>query len=379
MFSKLDAYLDAFLDMGVPGYDTVIYRNGTCIYRRTKGYSDLENKIPMNGRERYNIYSCSKPITAVAAMQLYEKGLFKLSDKLSDYLPEFEHMTVLRPDGTVTPAENPILVEHIFTMTAGFSYDTASPHLQQAKSETDGNCPTREVMKYLAREPLKFEPGTDWQYSLCIDVLAALVEVLSGERFGDYVKKNIFDPLGMHRSTFMLPEEELDTLCTQYAFTGIPRVARPIDKHIRSYKLGSMYESGGAGGISTVDDYMKFLEALRVGNVILKNETIDLMCEDRLTDLTRRNYWYTNYGYGLGVRSPMAGVSNDFGWGGAAGAYLMIDRANGITAYHAQHTLNSPNSAQRRALAQVITECILGGERARSVDTAGESTLQQYQ
>ena len=86
-----------------------------------------------------------------------------------------------------------------------------------------------------------------------------------------------------------------------------------------------------------------------------------------------------DYGYGLGVRAPLAGISTDFGWGGAAGAYLLVDRVNGITAYHAQHTLNSPNSAQRRALAQVITECLLGGERARSVDTAGESTLQQYQ
>ena len=144
-------------------------------------------------------------------------------------------------------------------------------------------------------------------------------------------------------------------------------------------RLGTEHASGGAGCVSTVEDYMKFLEALRIGNVILKDETIELMCEDRLTDLTRPAYWYTNYGYGLGIRSPLAGVSTDFGWGGAAGAYLLVDRVNGITAYHAQHTLSSPNSAQRRALAQVITECILGGDRARSVDTTGESTLEKYQ
>ena len=125
-------------------------------------------------------------------------------------------------------------------------------------------------MRYLAREPLSFEPGSDWQYSFCHDVLAVFVEVISGERFGIYVKKNIFDVLGMNDSTFLLPEDELDTLCTQYRFSGIPRKAKAIDKNIMLYKLGSMYESGGAGCISTVDDYMKFLEALRVGDVILK-------------------------------------------------------------------------------------------------------------
>ncbi len=379
MFARLDAYLDAFLDMGIPGCDTVVYKDGVCVYRGMRGYSDLEKRIPMMGNERYNIYSCSKPITAVAALQLWEKGLFRLSDRLSEYMPEFEHMTVRACDGSIVPAKNPITIEHIFTMTAGFSYAVGTPELIRAYEETDGHCPTRETMKYLAREPLAFEPGTDWQYSFCHDVLAALVEVVSGERFGEYVRKNIFDPLGMKDSTFNLPDAELDTLCTQYRFSGIPRTPVDIGKNIALYKLGSMYESGGAGCISTVDDYVKFLEAVRVGDVILKNETIDFMCRDRLNEQTRQNYWYPNYGYGLGVRCPKEGYTTDFGWGGAAGAYLMIDRVNGITAYHAQHTLNSPNSAERRALAQVITECILGTKAKKTNDNASEDTLSKYQ
>jgi CubicO group peptidase (beta-lactamase class C family) len=183
----------------------------------------------------------------------------------------------------------------------------------------------------------------------------------------------------MSRSTFLLPDEELDTLCTQYSFTGIPRVAKPIEKKIRSYKFGSMFESGGAGAVSTVDDYMKFLEALRVGDVILKSETIDFMHQNRLNETNSQNYWYTNYGYGLGVRTPKAPSTTDFGWGGAAGAFLMVDRKNNITAYHAQHTLNSPNSAQRRALPLIISECLLGKNAEKHTDNAGEDVLQRYQ
>lgn len=359
MFEKLDEYLDSFLDMGIPGYDTVVYKDGACVYRRTMGYSDLEKKLPMTGHERYNVYSCSKTVTSVAALQLFEKRLFSLSDRLADYMPEFANMTVKTPDGEIAEAKNPILIEHLFTMTAGFSYDIDRPWVEEAKRETNGLCPTRETIKYLAREPLTFEPGTDWLYSLCVDVLAALVEVISGERFGEYVKKNIFDPLGMSMSTFSLPESELDTICTQYNFTGIPRKPKAIGKGIYLFKLGSEYESGGAGMISTVEDFMKFNEALRAGDVILSKETTDLMSSDKLNDVTRKNYLYSDYGYGLGVRCPKAPFTSDFGWSGAAGAYHMIDRERGVTAYHAQHTLNSPNSAKRRALAKVITECIL--------------------
>ena len=379
MFKKLDEYLDAFLVMGVPGYDTVIYKDGECIYRRTKGYSDIARWIPMKGNERYNIYSVSKPITAAAALQLYEKGAFKLTDKLSDYMPEFKNMAVKNSDGTLAPAKNPITVEHLFTMTAGFSYEVGTPELVRGYNETNGECPTREMMKYLAREPLIFEPGTSWHYSYCTDVLAALVEVISGERFSEYVRKNVFEPLGMHDSTFNLPEDGLDTLCTQYRFSGIPRKAKAIDKNIQFYKFGPMYESGGAGCISTVDDMMRFLEALRVGDVILKSETIDLMCRDHLNDLTREKYWYPNYGYGLGVRCPKTPYTTDFGWGGAAGAYVMIDRKNGITACHAQHTINSPNSAERRALAGIITECIMGKSTEKADAKENEHTLEKYQ
>ena len=187
MFEKLKSFCDSFLGMGVPGFDLVIYKDGKCILRYMNGYSDLENKVKIDGNERYNIYSCSKVITCTAALQLWEKGLFSLEDKISDYMPEFKEMTVRTDDG-IKKAENPILIKHLFEMTAGFSYGCYSPQLKRCIEETSGKCPTREAMKYLAKEPLLFEPGDRWEYSLCHDVLAAFVEVVSGEKFETYVK-----------------------------------------------------------------------------------------------------------------------------------------------------------------------------------------------
>ncbi len=368
MYEKLDTLLDHFLELGVPGYDCVIMKDGKEVYHRLGGYNDLENKIPMRGDERYNIYSCSKAITCVAALQLWEKGLFQLDDLLSDYLPEFAEMTVRCEDGSVKKAENPITIRHLFTMTAGLSYKRDTEAVLCAKEASNGA--TREVIRGLAKDPLCFEPGTQWLYSLCHDVLAALVEVLSGQRFGEYVKEHIFDPLGMTRSTFLLPEEEYDTICEQYRFDKERGVAVNIGKQTNSYKLGALYESGGAGGISTVSDYMKFLEALRIGDVILKKETVDMMETDQLNEQTRPYFWHTTHGYGLGTRAPIKGISTDFGWGSAAGMFHLVDRKNGITLFYSQHLLNSPNGTLRkRFLGPIAINAVLGYDAIKLPET----------
>lgn len=362
MFEKLGAFADSFLEMGTPGYDLLVYQNGQCIYRRTRGVSDVEKQIPMNGKERYNIYSCSKLITVTAAMQLWEKGLFALEDKLSDYLPEFSEMTVKTENG-IEKAEKPILIKHLFEMTAGFSYRiVTSEQLQLAIRETGGRCTTLETMKYLAREPLEFEPGTSWLYSLAHDVLAALVEIWSGERFGLYVKKNIFDPLGMTHSTFNLPEDELDTIAAQYRFHPETHERYNCGKNIMFYKLGREYESGGAGCISTAEDYMKFLEGLRTAK-LLKAETVQLIATDRLEGPARVAAGCNLRGYGLGVRCPRKenpGRLTDFGWGGAAGAGFGIDPVHNVSFLYIQHVLNSPVQAVKHKLYEYIIDALDG-------------------
>ena len=354
MFEKVTSTLDEFLALGVPFYDCIVMKNGKCVYRHAGGFTDSGRSVAVRKNEKYNIYSCSKLITCVAALQLYERGLFSLDDKLSDYMPEFEHMTVQRGE-SITPAINPIRIRHLFMMSAGFSYNLKSPQILLCQKETDGRCPTRELMRYLAREPLFFEPGERWEYSLCHDVLAALVEVISGKRFGEYVKENIFEPLGMTNSTFLLDDASLEEIVPQYIYReGEGIVER--DKHI-DYKLGTEYESGGAGCISTVDDYIKLLEALRIGDIILKKETVDLLATNALKEENRGAYWLPAYGYGLGQRCPKDDEKSDFGWSGAAGAYYAIDRGRNLTYFMATHILSfEPFQRTRSVITQIIQE-----------------------
>ncbi len=367
MFEKTKEFCDLLIQKGMPGIDLMVLKDGECILRYMTGYSDIENKVKINGTERYNIYSCSKVITCVAAMQLWEKGLFSLEDKLSEYMPEFENTTV-KTDNGVEKAENPILIKHLFEMTAGFSYDTDSQAVKQCRKDTDGRCPTREFMKYLAKEPLLFEPGERWEYSLSHDILAALVEVLSGEKFEDYVKTHIFDVAGMNYTTFMLPDEELDTLAEQYRYEG----GKPVNigKNIAHYKLGSEYASGGAGCISSTEDYIKFLEALRNGKLI-KKETLDFMCEPRLTEKQAKTYWLNDtHGYGLGVRCPGNNEKyEDFGWGGAARAYLAVDLKENISLYFATHILASPLSDYRAMIYRIVKSELLNSESFESIES----------
>lgn len=357
MFAKVIEFMDSFLEMGVPGYDCIIYHKGKCVFRHMNGFSDLESKTPVKGDELYNVFSCSKVITCTAALQLYEKGLIALDDKLSKYLPEFETMYVKTEDG-VRKAENSITIKHLFCMSAGFSYDLESPQLKKLRIDTEGRCPTREAMRYLAKEPLQFEPGTSWSYSLCHDVLAAVVEVVSGEKFEEYTKKNIFDVLGMKNTTYLLPLDEIDQVSTNYEFDRTAKASFLRNK-MPEYRLGSEYASGGAGCVSTVDDFIRFLEALRLGDRIIKKETVDLMTTDFLTEQQRPVFFKKEYGYGLGVRCPNGKNDiTDFGWDGAAGAYLGVDRTNEISVFYAQHMVNAFNQATRGQIMEIATNII---------------------
>ena len=380
MFEKLTNLLGNALKAGIPGYDCAVYHKGKCVYRHFDGSSSKEENIPMTGKEVYNIYSSSKLITCVAAMQLWEKGLYDLDEDLCKYMPEFTDMKVKRDDGTVVPAKNKIKIKHLFTMSAGFHYDVNCEAIKRAKEETKGRCPTREVMKYLATEPLEFEPGEKWRYSLAHDVLAALVEVLTGKTFGEYVRENIFEPAGMENTTFLLDDSKVCKLAEQYRYHADateelnkldPEADKyrsnggyeNVGKYIQSYKFGTEYESGGAGGISTTDDYIKLLEAIRKG-VLIKPETLDMMSVNQFTDKQLELFWEVPYGYGLGVKCPKVSDTKrtSIGWGGAAGAHWFIDTKNEITLCYHQHVLSSPNVGLGENLTKVTTEIILGGK-----------------
>ncbi|MCI8516605.1 MAG: beta-lactamase family protein [Hungatella sp.] len=360
-FRELTEFLDSFLDMGIPGFDCIVYHRGECIYRHKMGYRDYDRTQPVLGDELYNIYSASKLITCTAALMLFEKGAFELDDPLCAYLPEFTEMYV-KDGGKVRPAKSPIRIRDLFCMTAGFSYDMESESLRKGRTATGGACPTREMMRYLAKEPLEFEPGTRWNYSLCHDVLAALVQEVSKVRFSEFVRSHIFNPLGMTESSFAFCDRKPDRIMAQYRYHEDSKTWENCGKDIWSYRLGPEYESGGAGCMSSVEDYIKFLEALRKGDVLLKKETIRLMCQNQLDEKSLKSYHWEHikdYGYGLGVRCPMEGSERtDFGWGGAAGAFLAVNPVHEYTLFYAQHVLSSPVQLIRNDLVKYVERIV---------------------
>lgn len=359
MFEQTKALCGHFLKMGIPGFDLIVYKDGQCVLRHMGGYADPDKKIPMQGKEKYHIYSCSKLFTCAAAMQLWEKGMFSLEDDLADYLPAFRDMTVKTENG-IEKAKKPIKIHHLFEMTAGLNYNLQTPALQAYYEACDRRCPTVELVNEIAKTPLEFDPGEGWWYSLCHDVLAALVEVLSGQKFECYVKEHIFDPLGMENSDFVHPMEDWEGFARQYRYIEETGEFEPWWEN--TYRPGREYASGGAGCVTTVEDYIKFLEAMRMGDVILKKETIKLMSMDRLTEQQRAMYTYNapGIGYGLGMRGLRQDPNHtEFGWGGAAGAYAAVDPVNNLSIYYAQHVLSAPNRLLRSWLYTAIRADLL--------------------
>ncbi len=356
MFENVKRLMDERISLGIPGNDVIIYKDGRELFRSWRGYSDAENKIPMTGKELYNVYSCSKPITCTAGMMLVERGVISLDEPLSRFMPEFESMNVKTADGKTVPAENPIKIKHLFTMSAGFSYDVKSPSLIEARERTGGTCPTVETLRRLAKEPLLFEPGTAFKYSLCHDVLAAVIEIASGVRFGEFVKRNIFMPLGMESSTYNPREVNAELLAAQYIYDIDTETRTKIGAWDNELRLGLDYESGGAGCVTTADDYMKFIEGLRTGKLI-KPETIALMTANTLPEMQDSSeYWHEGYGYGLGVRCAKSPDSHlaDLGWDGAAGSYMALDMKNSISVFYAQHVRGSHIAYRQNELIKAI-------------------------
>ena len=391
-FTRLKDFMDRLTAWKIPGNDIVVTLGNREVFRYQSGWADTEKRIPMDGTQLFHIYSCSKVAAVTAAMQLYEEGRFLLTDPLADYFPEYRVMSVRMPDGSLAQAKNLITIRNLFTMTAGLNYDLKSPSAQKAVSLTGGKADTLTVARCLAAEPLSFEPGEHWQYSLCHDVLAALVELISGMKFRDYVRSRIFGPLGMEESFYHASPETDRRLAKQYRFAeeGGGSGATAVEQQSCAYALpeghavpagnengflfGPEYDSGGAGVITSVSDYGKLVSALANrgtgpnGARILSARSIDLMRTNQLGPQQLRDFCWkqlAGYGYGLGVRTMIdraaggsPGPLGEFGWGGAAGATVLADPENRLAVFYAHHMLNPMEAYYQPRLRNVIYACL---------------------
>lgn len=363
-FDNVVAFLEKLTgEIGIPGVDCTIHVGYDQVFRYCCGYQDLENCIPMQPHSLYYIYSATKVITCAAAAQLLERGKILLSEDVGKYLPAFKNMSYKQVDQNgievVKKSEKPLRILHLLNMTGGFSYNRKRPATLELLRNTNHQASTRQVVDTYAQYPLEFEPGLKWEYGLCHDVLAAVIEEVSGMKFGEYLKKNIFEPLNMVETGFIVPESKRHLFAKQYECIdeNWPIKVKEVGQ-TNSFRVSEQYESGGAGLISSLEDYIKFAQAMANGGVgatgarILQAHTIDLMRTNCLTQeqiAESLDYaQYMGYGYGYGVRTmvnPARGGSlssfGEFGWSGAAGAYVLIDPALKLSVFYAQHMLNN--------------------------------------
>ena len=362
-FNALDRYLDSFyIEKNIPGLACVIYRHGQLIHTHCAGYANVEQKRPFTEDTLLNLYSATKVSTCTAGMRLVERGLLPLDAPVADFLPEYAEVLVQTEDGGAVPAKNVMLVRHLFSMSAGLSYDADAPALRRLK-ETAAAPTTREVARALAQQPLLFEPGAHYRYSFCHDVLGAVLEVVEGLSLSDVLRREVFEPLGMENTAFRLTESQRACLAPEYHHFDAARGAAEavVMREGVDMGMGPRYESGGGGLISCARDYGILASTLANGGLapngvqLLKRETVDLMRTNQLSEAALPDYaamggWSkSGYGYGLGVRTLMNRERNhslsengEFGWDGALGCYLLADPAQGIGLFYAQHEAGSP-------------------------------------
>lgn len=342
-FEKVKKLMDDSLKFNsVPCSDIIVTYKGKEVFRYFNGTRDDERKVPLRGDELYFLYSATKVITCTAMMQLWEKGMIGLEDEVAKYIPEYADLWVKTPNGTVK-SQTPLRIKHLFTMTSGLDYNLERGGILQLKKQNQ-NATTLEIVKTFVQEPLEFEPGTHYLYSLSHDVLGAILEVVTGMSLGEYLKKNIFDVCGMANTGFTLNDEIRSRMCSQYRMDEETGIVHLVEKE-NEFILTPNYESGGAGLISCVEDYGRFVTELANGNRLLRKESIDLMRQNHLGTQARAEFGAAKpgYTYGLGVRTNRNGnfsAIGEYGWDGAAGAYSLIDPDNHIAVFYATHVLS---------------------------------------
>ena len=364
--ARVGAQMQRYVDDGkIAGIVTLVARHGKIVYRSVVGRQDLANNTPMARDTLFRIYSMTKPVTAVAAMMLYEEGAFQLTDPVANYLPEFKDIKVFEDGHEVAP-KSPMTMQQLLSHTGGLAYgfDRENPVERQYWDRKVLLSPDlTEFTLRLSQIPLRYQPGTRWYYSLSSDVTGAIVERLSGQRFDRFLKARLFTPLGMRDTFFDVPDSELARFGPNYRWNAETKAleALPVQEY-PVYRNTTLF-SGGGGLVSTADDYMRFCDMLRGGGAlngarILSPKTIQLMTTNQVpaalhdpANKTIPSYGgsYSGAGFGLGVavlidvaESGVAGSVGEYSWGGAAGTEFWIDPVEDIVVVSMVQLMDSP-------------------------------------
>lgn len=343
-----------------------VARGGRIAYLEAVGMQDLESRTPMSERSLFRIYSMTKAVTAVAVAILREEGRLALSDPVSRYLPELEGVLVLQPDGSTRPPARPITIDHLLLHTSGLSHRT-SPEYQAARVRRRDE-PLERFVANVARVPLRFDPGERYLYSESSTVLGRVVEVVSGERFDQFVRRRILEPLGMHDTGFWVEPEERGRLATVYRQVDGRLEPFEIEPEVPFTERPALLE-GAVGLVSTVPDFLRFASMLAGGGAlggvrILSEESVALLTENGLPSeilATRRG----GTGWGRAsvtvVMDPDAAGgarAGEYRWDGSAGTEFWVDPATQtVVVTMWQSSPANPNQLRRR-VTDLVREAI---------------------
>ncbi len=322
-----------------PGIQELVISGDREVFHEAVGSADRENGRPVARDTLYRMFSSSKNITGVASVMCIERGLFSPRDPVFEYLPAFKDVTV-GPERRA-PSRG-ISIGDLLCMTSGITYDFDWSGVNAARGDRIG---TVDFACMLAREqPLAFEPGDRWAYGYNADVMGALIEVTSGKRFGDFLREEIFEPLGMKDTGFTVPPEKRSRLAQAYELDadGHPAVSAIAPYHLglADYATDTSFESGGAGLVSTIDDWAKFCRMLIAGGTLDGHRFLSpagfryLRTNQLHPEQARTFNWddCTGHGYGNFFHIKRAGVKHSdlsnpgtFAWGGWLGTHSFVD------------------------------------------------------
>jgi CubicO group peptidase (beta-lactamase class C family) len=388
MLARFRPWLASYVDSGrLPGGLLIIARRGQVALVECLGHKDAEVAAPLEADALFRIYSMTKPVTAVAVLQLMEAGAFTLETPLSEFLPDFAEMAVLQAeDGPVErsrPSRRAVTVGDLLTHRAGLTYgllndSPLAKYYRENKLDfgpRDGR--NAEIVSRLADTPLLCEPAGLWRYGVAFDVLGHLVELVSGRDLATYLRQEVFAPLAMKDTAFSVPDGKIDRFASLYRATAGDGMALVEDAEGSLYRGDVETLSGGGGLISTAGDYLRFAEMLRLGGRLgqerlLSAESVALMSRNHLPcelseigDTSFSEMTFEGFGFGLGVsvmldpaRAGIPGSPGEFAWGGAASTAFFVDPQEDMTVVFMTQLLPSNRYPLRRELRTLVYQAL---------------------
>lgn len=387
---RIATHLDRYVDTGrLPGWQVLVARGGGIAFCEQGGLRDVEAGLPVEADTVFRIYSMTKPVVSVALLMLHERGLVQLDDPLARHLPELGELQVFAEGDTegfrTLPVERPPTVRDLLTHTAGFTYGFLREHPVDALyrreriAVTHGAGSLTEMVERLGRLPLRFQPGTRWNYSVATDVVGALVERLAGEPLDAWLAREILEPLGMEDTAFQVSDDQLPRFaaCYERDGNGLRLQDAPADS---PYRTPPDLLSGGGGLVSTAQDYVHFCQMLLGngaldGHRLLGRKTMELLRLNHLPtggDLTSMGQpvfsetRYDGIGFGLGfsvlldpARAQIAGSPGELAWGGMASTAFWVDPHEDLAVVFMTQLLPSSSYPLRRELRTLVHAAIV--------------------